>query len=334
MDKKERKNIFKCFGFRMIVLTVTPIIILIFALVDIIFLKGSLNNAYSLWQGCFDEYFTFSTETMQVIWGIQTTLTGVVTAVCTYFFDKANERRLGFSFKYLYFQNSIFGKNNVFYLTVMNIFSLLCGGVYCYLFTGVNYLILQHVIKFLFLLNVGIQLLQLIQVLYMFGVSRYKESIVYERLQKLVDTEKTEEFMKYFLEGAPADYQQTLKLEGYNQYFEDEVCTLVSFYENLKAQKNKDLEQVFKKQIMENIAVKLYQRAISFGCPADKITLNEFDSFMDSLMMGAVNKTSGKESIYNFLKKYKDEIEVVLINLQPKEQKVHTQKICGVIKYK
>ena len=360
MKKEDKRDIFKNFVGRILLLGVVPLILLILCGIDLFLQESWILNDYSkVWEK-FADYLEFSTETMQTIWGYQITVTGIVTVVCTHFLDKANERRLGLSFKYLFFHNSIFGKYNVLYLAVINIFSLVCGGVYAYLFMGVNHLLFQQMIKILFIINVIIQLRQITRMLNLLVISRYKESVIYDKMQEMLDKPDADKFKSKFIGTAVIDYESVLEAEGYNQYFTNEVLTLIKIYEKYekageavdasaeerdkreaekaempakeadqkaekssqeKDQKVKEENDLVKERILKNISARIYQRGRSFGNEYKILkSIDPFNDYLKEVILGERRTDKERDRVYIFASEHREDIVKYMNEIITKEK--------------
>ena len=196
------------------------------------------------------EYILFSPKLFQEIWGIQLTVSAAVISICLFFLDNGHKRRLGLSYKYIFFHDDIFGKNNVMYLSCMNLVILIYEFICAYFILEIKDLGNSQLIQLSLIISIGMNTWQTIRLMNLFVIAKYKESVINEKIRDLAKNGKDSLFSK-MKEGAGIEYKQTIENEEYDQYFGDAVFTLFIVL--------KKVDENDKKLYLKCIAAKIFQ---------------------------------------------------------------------------
>ena len=186
-------------------------------------------------------YVTLEVETMREIWEHQITITSVITTILLFFIENANDRRLGMSYKYIFYHKEIFGYGNIEFLSLINILHLLSNFLCAYILCGINLLWLQRGIRAFFVISLITNILCLIRFIELFYIARYKESMIYKQIRKkryeIMSGEKKNEdkksefkIVEKIKKNTRLDCDLVMKNKEYDSYYGDAILTLFTLY--------------------------------------------------------------------------------------------------------
>ena len=188
------------------------------------------------------ENVRFSKDILQDVWGYQLTISAVVISVCLFFLDNGHQRRLGLSYKYIFFHDEMFGKNNVMSLSIMNIVVLIYGFFLTHFVLEIENLCKSQLLQCSFIISLIINLWQIIRLMNLLVIAKYKESVIYDKIRDLAECGKEESFFLKIKTGVRIEYKQTIENEEYDQYFSDSVFTLLVLLMKAKEKGDKDID--------------------------------------------------------------------------------------------
>lgn len=296
--------------------------------------------------------FVLSGDMMQDIWGHQLTITSVATTVFLFFMEKANDRRLGMSYKYIFYHEKIFGNGNVMCITMANAFHLIVNFFIAYLMIGIECLWFQRLIRGIFIICLITNFVFLTRLMKLFLIARYKESLIYVQIRKntyrkgmiticksdldhevvKVIDEKLEKIqwdkglkIKYNIshdiakkinKNIQLDCKLVMNNTEYDSYFGDAILTLFALYFTSPSNY---------KGLLNGIAARIVQRNASVS--GEKWDINDRDNLIKRLQLRCAEEIACKQDvavIYNIKKlenEYYNELKAAVEEFEKKNER-------------